>query len=165
MAKAISTSEHAVCSAPADIAVERNAKWDRNAALSLQAFEICDALTRCLNLDGKRSNGRDDIKGVMKNAITGKTWVKFPDCRSCFHRPDACDNRHEIGYCEVDDMSQTRKALCVTIEGVDVFTTENALNSITCSVVIARIVGGDAEKLARIESCSNGENDVHTLVE
>jgi len=62
-------------------------------------------------------------------------------------------------------MSQTRKALCVTIEGVDVFMTENALNSITCSVVIAHIVSSDAEKLARIESCSNGENDVHTLVE
>ena len=45
------------------------------------------------------------------------------------------------------------------------FMTENVLNSITCSVIIAGIVGSDAEKLMRIESCSNGENDVHTLVE
>jgi len=104
-----------------------------------------------LDLDGDRSNGRDNIKGVIQNAISGKTWVKFPDRRSCFHRCDTCDDRHEISYCEVDDAGQAWEAISVAIKGVDLFSKENALNCSACSVVVAGIVSSNAKKLAKVE--------------
>ena len=75
----ICTSKHPICSAPMDIAMKRDGKGDGNAALSLQAFEICNALSQHLDLDGKCPNSRDDIKRIIENVISGEAWVKFPD--------------------------------------------------------------------------------------
>ena len=75
----ICTSKHPICSAPMDIAMKRDGKGDSNVTLSLQAFKICDVLSRCLDIDGKRPNSRDDIKRIIENAISGEAWVEFPD--------------------------------------------------------------------------------------
>ena len=42
--------QHPMCSAPTDIAVERDLEGGDNAALNLQLVEVLDASTRGLNL-------------------------------------------------------------------------------------------------------------------
>ena len=85
LTEAISTSKHSIHSAPVDIAMERDSKRDCDAALNLQALKVHNALARCLNLDGKCSNSRANVKRVTKNAIHRKGGVKFPDHQSRFN--------------------------------------------------------------------------------
>ena len=94
-------------------------------------------------------NSRDNVERITRNAIHRNTWVKLPDRWSCFHRCDVCDSGHEISDCKINNVGQARQALCIAVEGVNVFAKENVLNCTARSVIVASIVGSDTEKLAR----------------
>ena len=66
-----------------------------------------------------------------------------------------CDDRHEIGYRQIDDMGQAWEVLHVTTEGVNLFAIKDVLDCTACHVIVASIVGSDAEKL-------QGLNDLQT---
>ena len=45
-------------------------------------------------------------------------------------------------------MGEAWEMLCIAIEGVDAFAIEDVLDLIACSVIVASVVGSDAEQLA-----------------
>ena len=59
-----------------------------------------------------------------------------------------CDNRHNISDGEIHNMGKAWETLCIAIEGVDVFAIEDVLDLVACSVIVASVVGSDAEQLA-----------------
>ena len=76
-----------------------------------------------------------------------------------------CDDRHEISYRQIDNMGQAWEALCVTTEGVNLFAIKDVLDCAACCVIVASIVGSDAENLRGLNDLQNRENVEHTLVE
>ena len=84
--------------------MKRDLEWLGKATFSLEAFEVGDALTRGLNLDGERAYGCNDIEGVAKDTAAGESRIKLPDCRGRLNIGDFGDDGHDIGDRDIEDM-------------------------------------------------------------
>lgn len=147
LAETIGTTKHAISSPPANVALKGDIQRNLDATFSLKAFEVCNAVAGRLDFDGECSNCRNDIEGVAEDVVARKSRVELPNCSRCFDRADVGDDRHEIGDGEVDNVGQAGETVYITVEGINVFAMEDALDAIACSVVVAGIIGRKTKQL------------------
>ena len=57
--------------------MEWNLQGDIDSTLLLKALKVSNALSRCLNLDGKCSNHCNDVKRIAKDPILWKGGIEF----------------------------------------------------------------------------------------
>lgn len=118
--------KHAVGRSPACVAVKGDFQWCRNAAFSLELFEILDALAGCLNLqiheseminrreqrsnlDCKGANDSNYIQPTIEYTVARISWIIFPYGIGSFNNCNLRDVRHHIDVCQIDHMFQASK--------------------------------------------------------
>ena len=86
--------------------MEWNLQGDIDSTLLLKALEVSNALSRCLNLDGKCLNHHNDVKRIAKDPILWKGGIEFPNGGGGFNVGGLCDNVHEVRDGQIDNVGE-----------------------------------------------------------